>query len=135
MLPWICFLTLCTTIAQFAGAEVLPVEQPVLDLLTRYAWFSSAAYSEQCNAPPFGAVVDKNFVNGPTDTQVALFRDNDEKEYILGFRGTSSVTDILIDLERSMVDCTAAVGAGCVECTVSILYCKTFWRMRGVTAR
>lgn len=108
-------------LAAMAIAEVTVVYETLLENLVRYAYFSSAAYSDSCQHPPFNTTVEKRFSDMMTDTQVTLFRDDLAKEYILAFRGTSSVFDLVTDFRKALVDCTPAVGTACENCTVSEL--------------
>lgn len=101
-----------------ALAQKVAVDGKVLGALTRYAYFSSAAYSLNCKIPPFGSSVETKFQDSETDAQGTLFRDDAMKEYILAWRGTSSISDILVDLQQSLVDCTPVTGANCPNCTV-----------------
>ncbi|KAI3398074.1 hypothetical protein diail_9938 [Diaporthe ilicicola] len=98
-------------------AQKTPVSTTVYDQLARYARFASASYSSDCANPPFGSTVVKMFNVASTDTQAYLFRDDSAQEYILSFRGTSSVQDFVTDLEQSLVPCSAAVGISCLGCT------------------
>lgn len=104
-------------------ASVMP-ERIVLtadltNTLTRYAWFASAAYSADCNIPPLNTTIEEDFFDFITDTQARLFRDDETREYILAFRGTSSIIDVITDLRQSLVDCTSALPL-CANCTVSL---------------
>lgn len=75
---------------------------------------------------PFETKVEKQFRNVLTDAQATLFRDDSAKEFILSFRGTSSLFDIITDLRMTLVDCTPAVGASCKNCTVGSPYSLVF---------
>lgn len=110
---------LTLSLAQAALAQKTAVTSSVLAELSRYAAFASAAYSDNCVVPPFGATVDKFINDEPTSTQVTLFRDDAAKEFILSFRGTSDVQDFLTDLDQDLVPCSAAAGITCTNCTVS----------------
>lgn len=100
-------------------SERIAIDATLTDTLTRYAWFASAAYSSDCNVPPFNTTIEKDFSAFITDTQARLFRDDMTKEYILAFRGTSSIIDVITDFRSSLVDCTTALPL-CANCTVSI---------------
>lgn len=104
-----------------ALAQKVQVSSTVYDELARYARFASASYSSNCANPPFGSSVEKMFNDKKTDTQVTLFRDESAQEYILSFRGTSSVQDFITDLQQDLVSCSAADGISCLGCTVSPL--------------
>lgn len=108
-------------LAAMALAERTFVEEALLQNLVRYAYFSSAAYSHICKHPPFDTTVEMRFSDMMTDTQVTLFRDDSTKEYILAFRGTSSILDLVTDFRKALVDCTPAIGEACQNCTVSRL--------------
>lgn len=103
-----------------ALAQKTQVSSTVYDQLARYARFASASYSSNCANPPFGSSVEKMFNDKKTDTQVTLFRDESAQEYILSFRGTSSVQDFITDLQQDLVSCSAADGISCLGCTVSL---------------
>ncbi|KAJ4394773.1 hypothetical protein N0V93_003993 [Gnomoniopsis smithogilvyi] len=109
-------LTIVPLFAVSVISERIPVDSALTDTLTRYAWFASAAYSSNCNIPPFNTTIEKKFHHVITDTQATLFRDDLHAEYILAFRGTSSPWDIITDLRRSLVDCTSALPS-CTNCT------------------
>lgn len=111
-------LTFASLLLSGVLAQKTQVSTTVYDQLSRYARFASASYSSSCANPPFGSSVAKYFVNTPTDTQVTLFRDDNAKEYILSFRGTSSVQDFVTDLDQTLVSCSAADGISCLGCTV-----------------
>ncbi|KAK2611503.1 hypothetical protein N8I77_004837 [Diaporthe amygdali] len=110
-------LALVSLILSGALAQKTQVSTAVFDQLSRYARFASAAYSSDCTNPPFGSTVEKTFDDTATDTQVTLFRDDSAREYILSFRGTSSVQDFVTDLEQTLVSCSAADGISCLGCT------------------
>lgn len=113
------FLVLFT--ATLAASERIAVDATVTNTLARYAWFASAAYSSYCEIPPFNTTVEKEFYDVVTDTQATLFRDDLTEEYILAFRGTSSILDIITDLRMDLVDCTPALPS-CPRCTVSFCF-------------
>lgn len=114
-------LTFASLLLTGALAQKTQVSTTVYDQLSRYARFASASYSSSCTNPPFGSSVAKMFNDAKTDTQVTLFRDDSAQEYILSFRGTSSVQDFVTDLEQTLVSCSAADGISCLGCTVSSL--------------
>lgn len=109
-----------------ALAQKTQVSSTVYDQLSRYARFASASYSSDCANPPFGSSVAKQFQDTSTDTQVTLFRDDSAQEYVLSFRGTSSVQDFVTDLDQTLVSCSAADGISCLGCTVRL---ATFSRL------
>lgn len=100
-------------------SERIAIDTTLTNTLTRHAWFASAAYSSDCNIPPFNTIIEKDFSDFTTDTQVRLFRDDAAEEYILAFRGTSSIIDVITDFRSSLVDCTPALPL-CANCTVSL---------------
>lgn len=99
-------------------SERIAIDATLTNTLTRYAWFASAAYSADCNIPPFNATTEKDFSDFFTDTQAKLFRDDAKQEFILAFRGTSSMIDVITDIRSSLVGCTPALPL-CGNCTVS----------------
>ncbi|POS72699.1 hypothetical protein DHEL01_v208908 [Diaporthe helianthi] len=102
-----------------ALAQKTQVSNTVYDQLVRYAHFASASYSSNCANPPFGSSVEKMFEDKKTDTQAILFRDQSAQEYILSFRGTSSVQDFVTDSQQDLIPCSAAEGISCLDCTCS----------------
>lgn len=111
-------LTFASLLLSGAYAQKTQVSTTVYDQLSRYARFASASYSSACTNPPFGSSVEKQFEDKSTDTEVTLFRDDSAQEYILSFRGTSSVQDFVTDLDQTLVSCSAADGISCLGCTV-----------------
>lgn len=110
-------ISLALILARVASSQKTPVDAALLAKFERYAAFASAAYSSDCSVPPYGSVVEKFINNIATSTQVTLFRDDAEQEYILSFRGTSDIQDFLTDLDQDLVPCTAP-GIECSSCTV-----------------
>ncbi|KAG8157245.1 hypothetical protein KVR01_012953 [Diaporthe batatas] len=110
-------LTFASLLLGAAVAQKTQVSTTVYDQLTRYARFASAAYSSNCANPPFGSSVEKMFDEATTDTQATLFRDQSAQEYILSFRGTSSIQDFVTDSQQDLVPCSAAHGISCAGCT------------------
>lgn len=126
-------LAFASLLLSAAVAQKTQVSTTVYDQLARYARFASASYSSNCANPPFGSTVEKMFNDQKTDTQVTLFRDESAQEYILSFRGTSSVQDFVTDLQQDLVSCSAADGISCLGCTVSLLRCQTFCSLLSLT--
>jgi hypothetical protein len=95
-----------------------PVVSPkVYDNIIRYTAFASASYADDCIQPPYGSAVVDYFNDSGSDTQAALFRDDEAKELIISFRGTSTPKDLDVDLDFVLVDLTAA-GTSCSGCKV-----------------
>jgi len=74
------------------------VSSTIYTNLVRYAHFSSAAYiisstGSSAGCSPQGATVTTFFSDGGTDTQGYIARDDSKKEFIVAFRGSTSVTD------------------------------------------
>ncbi|KAH7411447.1 alpha/beta-hydrolase, partial [Cadophora sp. MPI-SDFR-AT-0126] len=84
----------------------------------RYTKFSAAAYADNCPIPPNGASVAKFFDIKSTDTQAYLFQDDAAKEFIVSFRGTSTIQDFVVDFDQGLVPFVAVGVEGCAGCTV-----------------
>lgn len=109
-------LSLCATLAAAQGPLI---DDKLSTALIRYAWFSSAAYSANCQIPPFNSTIEARFQDFLTDHQATLFRDDAAQEYILAFRGTNSPMDIWTDFRKSLANCSSELGPACVNCFVS----------------
>ncbi|KAG5653045.1 hypothetical protein H0H81_002562 [Sphagnurus paluster] len=85
-------------------ASPLPVEtrtadgvsQDVFDDLVRYTKYSSAVYQWICPNPLGNKLIQKF---SKTGTQGFVVRDDKRKDFILAFRGTLEVIDVLVDLQ------------------------------------
>lgn len=106
-------------LATLGAAEHPPITKHLSKALTRYAWFASAAYSDNCTIPPYGTTAEFYWKHEATDSQATLFRDDVEREFIVAFRGTTNVKDFLTDLNKNLVSCEPALGPDCVGCMVS----------------
>ncbi|KAI0129670.1 Alpha/Beta hydrolase protein [Xylariales sp. AK1849] len=93
-----------------------PIDAALLTTFERYAAFASASYSSDCTIPPYGSVVVNYINDDTTDTQATLFRDDTAAEFILSFRGTSTIQDFITDEEQDLVSCVAP-GIECLGCT------------------
>ncbi|KAF1930394.1 alpha/beta-hydrolase [Didymella exigua CBS 183.55] len=116
-------LALPTELAERQAAQprvqIDPALYPVLQRYTRFAVASLATFTYnlgRCPSPPFKSKLVKTIVNLVTDTQAAIFRDDNAKELILSLPGTSSVQDFLTDFVFIPLDQTTA--AGCTDCRV-----------------
>lgn len=70
----------------------------------------------RCPSPPFKSTLVKTIANLVTDTQAAIFRDDNAKEIILSLPGTSSVQDFVTDF--AFVPLNQTTAAGCTDCRV-----------------
>lgn len=70
---------------------------------------------------PFETTIEKKFSNILTGARATLFRCDQTKEYVLAFKGTSSILDVVTDFRKALVDCTPAVGTECKNCYVGPL--------------
>lgn len=101
------------------------VDPSLFPILQRYTRFSVAALATfvfgngACPSPPFNAPLVAHFQNTPTDTQVAIFRDDPEQEFILSFPGSSSLEDFITDFAALPVPYTFP-GTKCANCTVHL---------------
>ncbi|KAJ9137151.1 feruloyl esterase A precursor [Pleurostoma richardsiae] len=124
---------LAILLSSLTAAQKTAVDSAVLADLYRYAAFSSAAYSSNCTVPPFGTAVEQYINDAGTDTQATLFRDDQAGEFILAFRGTSTVQDFLTDLDQDLVACSAK-GISCMGCTCSRGYLRQYMAVQDSVA-
>ncbi|KAJ4383151.1 hypothetical protein N0V86_001193 [Didymella sp. IMI 355093] len=99
--------------------QIDPALYPVLQRYTRFAVASLATFTYnlgKCPSPPFGSTLVKTINNLATDTQAAIFRDDNARELILSLPGTSSVQDFATDF--SFLPMNQTTAAGCTDCRV-----------------
>jgi len=94
--------------------------------LVRYAHFASASYiisssGSSAACKPQGATVTTFFSDGGTGTQGYIARDDTKKEFVVAFRGSTSVTDYLEDA-NIIPDVTFEEAAACDLRELSICY-------------
>jgi len=117
--------------ALLIGSALLPSASAQIDATTyanlvHYAHFASASYiisstgsSAQCK--PQGATVTTYFSDGGTDTQGYIARDDSRKEFVVAFRGSTSVTDYLEDA-NIIPDLTFEGATSCDLRELSVCY-------------
>ncbi|KNG49846.1 feruloyl esterase a [Stemphylium lycopersici] len=79
---------------------IQPSLYPILQRYTRFAVASLATFVYglgECANPPFQSVLVRKVTNLVTDTQVAIFRDDAAREFVVSFPGTSSIQDFGTD--------------------------------------
>lgn len=70
----------------------------------------------RCPAPPSRSILLKTIANLVTDTQAAIFRDDNAKDLILSFPGAAFVQDFVTAF--SFIALTQTAAAGCTDCKV-----------------
>lgn len=91
----------------------------MLQRYTRFAVASLATFTYnlgKCPSPPFKSTLVKTINNIATDTQAAIFRDDNARELILSLPGTSSAQDFVTDFAFIPMNQTTAMG--CTNCRV-----------------
>ncbi|EJC98555.1 alpha/beta-hydrolase [Fomitiporia mediterranea MF3/22] len=74
------------------------ISQDLLDTLTRFTKFASAAYQANCPSP-VGTTLVQQFNNDTTNTQGFIARDDTNKQIIVSFRGSQQLQDFVTDAD------------------------------------
>jgi len=82
--------------------EKRSISQSLLDDLTLYTKYSSAAYQLVCLSP-LGNTLVVQFSNIATNTQGFIARDDTRKEIVVSYRGSIQLQDFLTDVEILLV--------------------------------
>ncbi|KAL0948424.1 hypothetical protein HGRIS_011003 [Hohenbuehelia grisea] len=80
-----------------SGSTPAGISQALFDELKWYFQYALSTGANVC-ASPNGNVLVKTINHAPTDTQGFIARDDEKKEIIVAFRGTTSLTDAFVDI-------------------------------------